>query len=108
LLNIFTLAFAQTKALGIGGKAGASSWMGMVPFVLMIVIFYFLLIRPQQKKEKERKLMISKVQKGDKILTTGGIYGTISSIKDENTIVLKIADGTKVELARSAITGKVS
>lgn len=52
--------------------------------------------------------MISSIQKGDKVLTVGGVYGTVSSIKDENVVILKIADGTKVEFARSSIQSKVS
>ncbi len=94
---------------GANGAQGAGAgWMSLVPIVLMIVIFYFLLIRPQQKREKERRAMISSIQKGDKVLTVGGVYGTVSSIKDENVVILKIADGTKVEFARSSIQSKVS
>ena len=89
-------------------QGGGSGWMSLLPIVLMILIFYFLLIRPQQKREKERKQMIESLDKGDKVLTVGGIYGIVSSIKDENVVILKIADGTKVEFARSSIQSKVS
>jgi len=110
LINVIGIAFAMGQAPGGAGGAqgGASTWMSMVPIVAMIAIFYFLLIRPQQKKEKERKEMISSIQKGDKVLTTGGIYGIVSSIKDDDTVILKIADGTKVEFTRNSIQGKVS
>lgn len=99
----FSTAYAQTP-----GGAGGQGWMSFIPIVLMIVIFYFLLIRPTQKREKERKKMIDSLQKGDKVLTSGGIYGVIVNIKaEENIIVLKIADGAKVEFARSAVQAKV-
>lgn len=82
--------------------------MSFIPIILMIAIFYFLLIRPTQKREKERKKMIQALQKGDKVLTSGGIYGVVVNIKaEENIVVLKIADGAKVEFARSAVQAKV-
>ncbi|MBN2403806.1 MAG: preprotein translocase subunit YajC [Spirochaetes bacterium] len=70
----------------------------------ILVIFYFLLIRPNQKKEKDRKKMIEALQKGDKVITTGGMYGVVVNIKkEEDIVVLKIADGAKVDFAKSAI-----
>lgn len=105
MFNLISTAHAQTPA----GGNGASGWMSMIPILLMIVIFYFLLIRPNQKKEKDRKKMIDVLQKGDKVITMGGMYGVVSSIKkEENIVVLKIGDGTKVEFAKSAIQGKIS
>jgi preprotein translocase subunit YajC len=73
----------------------------------MVVVFYFLLIRPQQKKEKEILKMISALKNGDRVLTVGGIYGVISSIKDDDIVVLKISNSTTIEVARSAIQAKV-
>lgn len=105
MFNLISTAHAQTAP----GGNGASGWMSMIPILLMIVIFYFLLIRPNQKKEKDRKKMIDLLQKGDKVITMGGMYGVVSSIKkEENIVVLKIGDGTKVEFAKSAIQGKIS
>lgn len=106
MINLFTTAaYAQTQ----GPKDGGSNWMSFIPIILMVVIFYFLLIRPSQKKEKDRKKMIEALQKGDKVLTVGGIYGVVLNIKpEENIVILKIGDGTKVEFAKSAIQGKVS
>jgi preprotein translocase subunit YajC len=100
-----TLLFAQTAKSGAGG---IQQFASLIPLVLMFVIIYFLIMRPQQKKEKERKQMIQQVQKGDKVLTTGGIYGVVSSIKDEEVVILKIADGAKVEFNRNSIQNKVS
>ena len=96
-------------AQGNGAPGGAGSGLvGMVPILLMIVIFYFLLIRPQQKKEKDRKEMVASVQKGDKVLTVGGIYGVVTGFKDDDTVILKIAEGAKAEFTRSSIQSKVS
>ena len=106
MLNTACIAFAQ-EAAPAGGSPGGS-WISFIPIILMIVIFYFLLIRPQQKKEKERRSMIDSIQKGDKVLTTGGIYGLVSNIKSEEIVILKIADGTKVEFSKNSIQAKIS
>ena len=73
------------------------------PIVLIFVIFYFLLIRPQQKKQKTHQKMLEAIQKGDRVLTSGGVYGTVVGVK-ENVVVLKIAENVKVEFAKSAIS----
>ncbi len=104
-MNTIGMAFAQGQAPA--GAAG-SGWISFVPIILMIVIFYFLLIRPQQKKEKERKNMIASIQKGDKVITVGGLYGIVTNIKEDDIIVLKIADKTNAEFSRSSIQAKVS
>lgn len=70
--------------------------------VLIFVVFYFMLIRPQQKKQKETQKMIESLRSGDKIVTTGGILGTVTNVK-EKTVVVRIADNVKVEMLRSAI-----
>lgn len=70
--------------------------------VMMIAIFYFFLIRPQSKRQKETEKMLAALKKGDKVVTIGGIHGTITSVK-ENTIVLKVDDNTKIEFNRTAI-----
>ena len=74
----------------------------LIPFVLIIVIFYFFLIRPQNKKQKETQKMLDALKKGDKVITIGGIHGTIASVK-EQTVVVKVDDGCKIEFNRSAI-----
>lgn len=75
----------------------------LIPFLLIILIFYFLMIRPQSKKQKETEKMLNALKKGDKIVTIGGIHGIISSIK-ENTVIVKVDDGCKIEFNRSAIS----
>lgn len=105
MFDLASIAYAQ----GGGQSEGGSTWMSFIPIVLMIVIFYFLLIRPSQKKEKDRKKMIESIQKGDKVLTVGGVYGVVAAIKpEEGIVVLKIGDNTKVEFAKSAIQAKIS
>ncbi len=106
MLFLIATAFAQTTETGGGGPA-SNPIATLVPIALMIVIFYFLLIRPQQKKEKERKKLISEIKEGDKVLTIGGMYGIVSDIKDENTIVLKISGNTKAEFTKSSIQTKI-
>lgn len=74
----------------------------LAPFILMFAIFYFLLIRPQQKKQKQRGSMLNALKKGDKVTTVGGLHGTIAEITDD-TIVLKVNDVTKLTFDRSSI-----
>jgi preprotein translocase subunit YajC len=93
---------------GAPSGSGAASGLGvLIPFLFMFVILYFLLIRPEKKKEKDRKQMIASIKQGDRVLTIGGIYGTVHSIKDDDTVILKIAEGAKVEFTRSSIQLKL-
>ena len=75
-----------------------------LPLILIFVVFYFLLIRPQQKKVKQHKEMISKVKRGDKILTAGGIYCKVSRVIDENQVEVEISNGVKVLISKPTIT----
>lgn len=79
--------------------------MGSLVFtiVAMILIFYFFLIRPQKKQEKETKKMLDALKKGDKIVTIGGIYGTIFNVT-ESTVVIKVDDNTKIEFSKTAVS----
>lgn len=94
--------------LQAAGTAGSASTTGaltgtLIPFLLIIIIFYFFLIRPQNKKQKETEKMLAALKKGDKVITIGGIHGTISSVK-EKTVIVKVDDNTKLEFNRSAIS----
>jgi len=75
----------------------------MVPMVLMFVIMYFILIKPQQRKQKQHEEMVKKIKSGDKVVTNGGIHGTIVAVKD-HTVLVKIADNVKIEINRSNIS----
>jgi preprotein translocase subunit YajC len=87
-----------------GGAEASPMWSFVVPMVLMVGIFYFLLIRPQQKKAKEHKAILDNLKRGDRIITNGGIIGTIVSI-DDQVIGLEVADRVKIEVARPYIAG---
>ncbi|MBD1161310.1 preprotein translocase subunit YajC [Pelagibacterales bacterium SAG-MED15] len=72
-----------------------------IPLILIFVIFYFFLIRPQQKKVKEHKIMVENLKRGDKVITVGGIVGTIDRIVDGEKVEVEIADNVKVEIIKS-------
>ena len=87
--------------------AGSGSMlMSVLPFGLIILIFYFFIIRPQNKKQKETEKMLSALKKGDKVVTVGGIHGIISSTK-EKTVIVKVDDNAKIEFSRNAITSVI-
>ena len=87
--------------------AGSGSMlMSVLPFGLIILIFYFFIIRPQNKKQKETEKMLNALKKGDKVITVGGIHGVVSSTK-EKTVIVKVDDNTKIEFSRNAIASVV-
>lgn len=92
------LVLLQTAATSSTGQMVST----LVTFGLVFVVFYFLIIRPQNKKQKETQNMIAAVKKGDKIVTIGGVHGTVHSIK-EGTVVVKVDDDCKIEFSKSAI-----
>jgi preprotein translocase subunit YajC len=100
-------AFAQDSA-GAGAAPGLS-FLGnpMYLMIAMLAIFYFLLIRPQQKRQKEHKQMLANLQKGDTIFTAGGLRGKITAL-DETVITIEIADRVRVKVNRSAVGGLIS
>ena len=103
MTGIFDLIVPVAQAAApAGGATGGLGGM-MIPMLLIFGIFYFMLIRPQQRKEKERKQMISELKSGTRVMFSGGILGTIANVK-ESTFVIKIADGVKVEVARGAVS----
>jgi preprotein translocase subunit YajC len=98
------LAHAMGAAPQGGGQGQAGGLMGFLPLVLIFVIFYFLLIRPQQKKAKEHKAMLDGLKKGDKIVTSGGIYGLIEEVRPE-TVTVKIAENVRIKLGKGYVVG---
>lgn len=80
----------------------APFFVQMVPILLLFVVFYLLLIRPQQKQRKEHQKMISELRSGDKVVTSGGIHGTITNVKDKS-FILRVADGVKIEIDKGSI-----
>ncbi|OHD63861.1 MAG: preprotein translocase subunit YajC [Spirochaetes bacterium RBG_13_51_14] len=104
------MAYAASEGAsgGQGGVPGLGNYSFIILMVLTVAIFYFLLIRPQKKREKDRVGMISSLKQGDKVVTAGGMYGIIDSFKEGDIVVLKISGNTKVEFNKSAIQSKVS
>ena len=94
------LETADGSAQSMSGPAGLFSFL---PIVLIIVVFYFLMIRPQSKKQKETERMLKALKKGDKVITIGGIHGVVSSVK-ENTVIVKVDENCKIEFNRTAIS----
>jgi preprotein translocase subunit YajC len=102
-MNSFVLPLLLGAPQGAGAGGGPSSMIStFVPFILIIGIFYFLIIRPQNKKQKETQKMLSALKKGDKIITVGGVHGVISTVR-ESSVVVKVDENTKIEFSRSAI-----
>lgn len=89
-----------------GGGAQGSTFMSFLPIILIFVIFYFLLIRPQQRRAKEHRHLLANLKTGEYVLTNGGIYGRITGIKD-NVITLEISDKVRVKVNRGNIAGVV-
>ncbi len=102
MYNVLLLAGATA---GGGAAKGGNPFLSFLPLLLIIFVMYFLLLRPQAKRQKQQQEMIKNLQKGDKILTSGGIIGTVAGIKEkEGLLIVKIADNVKVELARQSVT----
>jgi preprotein translocase subunit YajC len=89
-----------------GGNPESGLVSTLIMFGLIIAIFYFLILRPQQKRQKERQVLLNALKKGDKVVTAGGMYGTISGL-DDKTALIQVADGVKVKFERSSITSIV-
>jgi preprotein translocase subunit YajC len=86
---------------------GANPLSMLLPIIGMLAIFYFLLIRPQQKRQKATQAMIGALKNGDRVITTSGIFGTVTGSKDD-IIILKIAENVKIEVLKSAVSGVVN
>ena len=97
---MITPAFAQ----GLGGGGSGDLVLQLVPFLLIFVIMYFLIIRPQQRRVKEHQELVRNVRRGDTIVTTGGIVGKVTKATDDPEIEVEIADGVKVKLMRGMIS----
>ena len=98
-MSMSFIPFLQANSASTSGSLVGS----LLPFLLIIVIFYLILIRPQNKKQKETQKMLDALKKGDKVITIGGIHGTVSSVK-ENTVIVKVDDDVKLEFNRTAIS----
>jgi len=96
--TLFLLAMAQPQ----GGSPEGSLISTLIMFTLIIAIFYFMILRPQQKRQKDRQKMLDAVKKGDKVVTSGGMHGTVAGI-DEKTILVQVSENVKLKFDRTAI-----
>jgi preprotein translocase subunit YajC len=109
MMNWAIVWLRTANALGSGTAEAAQGAPGgfaapFITFGILIAIFYFLLIRPQQKQRKEHAKMLANLKKGDEVITQGGIHGSIYKIKDD-TVVVEVADGVRLRFSKSAIAG---
>jgi preprotein translocase subunit YajC len=101
---VYQLIFAMAPQ---GGEGGGGLISTLIMFGAIFLIFYFMIIRPQQKRSKEREKLLSNLEKGDKVVTNGGIHGIVSGL-EEKTALLQVADNMKIKIERSAITTVIS
>ena len=103
-MNVFwpDVAWAMGPAPGGGGGGGSQLLPTLVMFGAMFAIFYFLMIRPQQKQRQDRDRMLAAIKRGDKVVTTSGMFGTVTNLSDK-TVTLRVADQVKLEFERAAI-----
>ena len=97
------IIYASTQSGAAGGGGGMLS---ILPFILIMLILYFLMIRPQSKRQKEKRLMIEAIKKGDRIVTIGGVHGTVVGLKNQGKIVvIKVDKNTNLTIVKSSIAG---
>jgi len=101
-LKLLSLIFLQCAPPAGGSGDAMGSLMSFLPFILIIAVFYFLIIRPQQKRQKERQKLLDSVKKGDKVITAAGIHGVVEGIEDK-TVLVKISENVKVKMEKSSI-----
>jgi preprotein translocase subunit YajC len=86
------------------GQPQADPIMQFAPILLIVVVFYFFIIRPQNKRRKERETLVNKMEKGDKVITSSGIHGTVSAIEEGGTILVQVSDTVKLRFEKSAVS----
>ena len=107
MTNTLLFIAATAGSSGQSGQGGGAMGM-MLPIILIFVIMYLLVFRPQAKKQKDHRRMLDALQKGDRVLTAGGIMGTVAGIREnDNMVILKIADNVKIEVLKSSIGQKL-
>ena len=100
---MFAIFLAQAAAPATGA---GSSLISMLPFVFIFVIMYYVMLRPQMRRQKEQAKLVSALKTGDRVVTTSGIHGLISNVKD-TTVIVKVADNVKIEMEKTAVTNVV-
>ena len=104
-MNFIGCAYAMGGAGGTGAEGGqAGGFMGFLPLIIMFAIFYFLLIRPQQKKAKQHKEMLGALKKGDRVISSGGLHGMVTGLT-EDIVTMEIAPKVRVKVSRGSVSG---
>lgn len=98
-MSSISLSFLPIALQGAGAQ-----WISLLPMVAIFAIFYFLLVAPMRKRQRALQQLVDSLKKGDRVVTTGGLYGEIAAV-DGPTVILKVADNVKLKVAKSAITG---
>ncbi len=96
---LISSAFAQNA----GGGQGGFDIVALLPLILIFVVFYFLLIRPQQKRMKEHRNMVQALRRGDRVVTAGGLIGTVTKVVNDNELQVEVAEGVRVRVVRSTV-----
>ncbi|MBW8310469.1 MAG: preprotein translocase subunit YajC [Rhizobium sp.] len=102
-MSLLDILVSPAAAQAAGGPAAANPLMSLLPLVILFVVFWFLLLRPQMKKAKEHRELVAKLQKGDEVLTNGGIAGRIEDL-GESFVTVEVADRVAIKVQRGAIT----
>jgi preprotein translocase subunit YajC len=102
-MNLTDLLFLAQAASPAPGTPEPSPFLSLAPLIFIFIIFYFLLIRPQQKRAKEHAALVASIKTGDRVVTSAGIHGIVANVKDK-TVIVKVADNVKLEFDRAAIT----
>ncbi len=103
------MPFMNLLAMGSpnGGEGGGSPLMSFLPLILIFIVFWFMIIRPQKRQQDKRKTMIGALKRGDQVITSGGLFATVKDVK-EDRVVATIAEGVKVEISKSSINAVVA
>ena len=101
---MFAIFLAQAPAPSPAGAG--SGLLGLLPFVFIFVIMYYVMLRPQMRKQKEQARLVAALKTGDRVVTASGIHGLISNVKD-TTVIVKVADNVKIEMEKTAVTNVV-
>jgi preprotein translocase subunit YajC len=104
LLDIIPSAYAQTAATPAAGVDTMQMLQQFAPLILIVGVFYFVFLRPQQARAKEHKRVLSELKRGDNVITSGGIIGTVARVISDDEVSLEIAEGVRVRIVRSTIT----
>lgn len=100
---ITTTLHAMAPPPGGADGPAPNPLVSFAPLIIIFVLFYFLLIRPQQKQQKERENMVKSLKEGDKVVTAAGFYATVQKVNEDDTVILKLSENTNVKAARSAV-----